>query len=288
MLNENNKGYVLVFLTGVLWGTIGLFVSEMAKAGSSPELTSFLRMGLGLVIMLIIICFRHGVKSLMLDAKTFAVCIIIGVLCNGIYNICNSLSVIHNGVAVASVLMYTAPIFTALAARILFKERITRRKIFALILNIIGCILVVTGGNFVDFNINLRGVLYGIGAGFCYGMSPIAGKAAASSKRAEPVVIAAWSYFFAALFIFIFARPEFNILNFKILWIGFLFAVIPTAMAYILYYSALARVKSAARVPVVASIEPVTAALIGVLIYHESLGLANFAGIAIVIISIMI
>ena len=285
-LNESNKGYLLVFFTGVLWGTIGLFVSEMAKAGSSPELTSFLRMALGLVIMLVIICFQHGLKSLMLDAKTFAVCIIIGVLCNGIYNIFNSLSVINNGVAVASVLMYTAPVFTALAARLLFKERITRRKIFALILNIIGCVLVVTGGNFVDFNLNLRGILYGIGAGFCFGMSAIAGKAAAS--HAKPVVIAAWSYFFAALFILIFAKPDFSILNFKILWIGFLFAVIPTAMDYILYYPGLARVKSAARVPVVASIEPVTAALIGLLIYHESLGIANFAGIAIVIISIMI
>ena len=285
MLNEN-KGYVFIFITGILWGTIGLFVAEMAKAGSSPELTSFLRMALGLLIMLAITIFKYGVKSLIIDLKTFMLCAVIGVVCNGIYNICNSLSVINNGVAVASVLMYTAPIFTALASRIIFKESITRKKIFALILNIIGCILVVTGGNFVNININFKGVMYGVGAGFCYGMAAIAGKAA--SGRANAFVINTWGYFFAAVFILIFTRPDFEILNLKILWIGFLFAVIPTALAYIIYYKGLERVKSTARVPVVASIEPVTAALIGVLFYHEALGAANLAGVALVIISIML
>lgn len=285
MLNEN-KGYIFIFITGILWGTIGLFVAEMAKAGSSPELTSFLRMALGLLIMLVITIFKYGVKSLIIDLKTFMICAVIGVVCNGIYNICNSLSVINNGVAVASVLMYTAPIFTALASRIIFKEKITGKKIFALILNIIGCILVVTGGNFVNININLRGVMYGVGAGFCYGMAAIAGKAA--SGRANAFVINTWGYFFAAVFILIFTRPDFEILNLKILWIGFLFAVIPTALAYIIYYKGLERVKSTARVPVVASIEPVTAALIGVMLYHEALGAANLAGIVLVIISIML
>lgn len=288
MFNKNAelKGYLAVFVTGILFGTIGIFVAEMARAGSSAELTSFLRMSLGTFIMIALTIFKYGVKSLFIDLKTLFVCALIGVICDGIYNIFNSLSVVANGVAVASVLMYTAPVFTSLGARILFKEKFTSRKIFALILNIIGCILVVTGGKFSLENISLYGLLCGIGAGFCYGMSAIIGKIA--SSRANAFVINTWAYFFAAIFILIFTRPDFEILNLKILEIGFLFALIPTAIAYILYYYGLANIKETSKIPIITSLEPVTAVLIGVMLYHENLGFINLAGIAAVIISIII
>ena len=69
---------------------------------------------------------------------------------------------------------------------------------------------------------------------------------------------------------------------------GFLYGLIPTALAYIVYYNALKIIKDTGKVPVIASIEPVTAVLIGMTVYGEELGTANFAGVIVVLGSILI
>ena len=55
-----------------------------------------------------------------------------------------------------------------------------------------------------------------------------------------------------------------------------------------MYYIGLKKVEDTGRVPVIASIEPVTAVLIGMLIYNEEMGTANFIGVAVVLLSIII
>ena len=191
-----------------------------------------------------------------------------------------------NGMAIACVLMYTAPVFTALASRLIFHERITGRKIFALAVNIVGCILTVTGGNISgDINFSLLGLVAGIGTGFCYGMAAIIGKAA--GDKTDATLFNTYSYLFATIFLIIFMRPSIN-LDAKILGTGFLYGLIPTSLAYVVYYNGLRRISDSSRVPVIASIEPVTAVLIGMLVYGEELGVMNFAGVAIVLASILI
>lgn len=37
-----NSGYALIFSSGMLWGTIGLFVKQMEESGSTPAITCFL------------------------------------------------------------------------------------------------------------------------------------------------------------------------------------------------------------------------------------------------------
>ena len=79
------------------------------------------------------------------------------------------------GVAISSVLMYLAPVWTAVMAMIFFKEKLRSHQNFALVLNLLGCILMVTGGNFTDFNISGLGLALGLLAGFLYGLSTING-----------------------------------------------------------------------------------------------------------------
>ena len=51
---------------------------------------------------------------------------------------------------------------------------------------------------------------------------------------------------------------------------------------------ALENIRDTGKVPVIASIEPVTALIIGVVLYGERIGAVNFTGIAVVLISIII
>ena len=150
----------LIFLAGILWGTIGIFEKTFLISGSEGSLSIFLRMFFAFSITFLISIFRDY-KRLLIDKSTLTVCFLLGIISNGIFNIFYSNSIRLNGMAIAAVLMYTAPIFTSLASRILFHENFSRYKIISLILNILGCVLTVTGGNIFNPEISIYGVLCG-------------------------------------------------------------------------------------------------------------------------------
>ena len=276
---------LLIFTAGVLWGTIGIFVNELNSLGANSSLICFLRMFFAFLIIFAFAFLKHGKNFFITDKKILLLCAGLGLISHGFFNVCYTASIKLNGMGVACVLMYSAPVFTAIASRIFFKEKISNLKIFALGLNILGCILTVTGGNIFNNSFSLIGILAGIGTGFGYGMAPIFGTAA--GKKTDALIMSAYSYFFAALFLILFNRPEFNI-NIKILGTGFLYGLIPTSLAYLIYFNGLKKIKDTSKVPVIASIEPITAVLIGMLIYNEQVYAANFIGVAVVFLSIVI
>ena len=276
---------LLIFGAGILWGTIGLFVNELNALGASGSLISFMRMLFALVVMTAAALAKHGRGIILRDKKALLFCALIGIISNGLFNIFYTTSIRLNGMGTASVLLYTAPVFTAIASRLLFHEKFTPLKVFALGLNIAGCILTVTGGDFSGSSVNILGVLAGLGSGFGYGMAAVFAKMA--GKRTDALLVSVYGYLFAAVFLFMFARPEFAG-GAKVAGLGFLYGLIPTACAYLVYYIGLSKIRDTSRVPVIASIEPVTAIIIGAVIYGERIGTANFIGVAVVLISIII
>ena len=277
-----------VFIAGILWGTIGVFVKGLASLGADGALTGLLRMFWAFVIILAVAIVKHGRNVILHDRRTLLLCILLGLLSNGIFNILYTASIKINGMGIASVLMYTAPVFTAIASAAIFREKFSPVKISALCVNIIGCILTVTGGNFSGSSINIAGILAGIGSGFCYGMAAVIGRLA--GERTDAITVSAYSYLSAWIFIALFTRPNVSLAlgSPEILGLGFLYGLVPTVFAYVVYYNALKVIPDTAKVPVIASIEPVTAVLIGTIIYSEEIGTANLIGVAVVLISIII
>lgn len=279
---------IQIFMAGLLWGTIGIFVKGLSSLGADGALISFMRMGSALIIALAIGIFMHGRKIIIHDKKTVLYCFLLGILCNGMFNISYTASIRLNGMGIACVLMYTAPVFTALGSWLIFRERFTPSKILALAVNIAGCVLTVTGGDFSGSNVSLMGILAGLGSGFGYGMAAVIGRLA--GEKADSIIVSVYSYFAAALFLLIFMRPDISMaVNTPgIMGLGFLYGLIPTALAYVVYYNGLKKVNDTSKVPVVASVEPVAAVLIGSLIYNEAIGAVNLIGVAVVLISIII
>ena len=71
-----------------------------------------------------------------------------------------------------------------------------------------------------------------------------------------------------------------------LIW-SFLFALIPTSIAYIIYYKGVQKITESSKVPVYASAETIVAAVLGVLLLHEQIGVINILGILMVIASIL-
>lgn len=289
--NENKNfeyiGYGLVFLAGALWGTIGLFVKQMQANGADALQISFLRVSFAFLLMLFITMVKNGRNSFAVSKKALFYSMLLGVVCHGVYNIFYCYAVMLAGVTISAVLLNVAPVFTFLVSAICFSEKADLRKIVALVINVIGCILAATGGKIDVKTFALTGVLCGVGAGICYGMTAIFGRYAA--ENTDPFVMSTYSYFFAAVLLLIPSAPwkDISVLtNSKVLWYGFLLALIPTAIAYVLYYYGLQRITESSKVPVIASIETVVAAILGIMVYHETIGKFNILGIIAVLISI--
>ena len=289
MKREGQRGgYLLILLAGLLWGGIGLFVKQLERCGSTPALTAFLRMAFAFVLFLPACAARGGLRSLRLGRRELIFCALQGLVCYGLFNMLYSLSVTLVGVSVGAVLLYTAPVFTLLFSLVLFREPFTLRKLAAILLNILGCALTATGGRVDGGSLSLRGILIGVGAGFCYALTPIFGHY--GSRRMDPMPMALYSYLFAAVFLLLRLRPwtgELRLGGGVLLW-GALFALMPTVLAYFLYYRGLRLVREPSRVPVVASVETVAAALLGTLVYHDRLGAAGILGILLVVGSIAV
>lgn len=285
---NNFIGSFEILATGIIWGFIGFFVKELSLLGSSAELSAFFRVFFAFVFALVVSLIKYGPSGFRLTKVELFWCALNGILTQGLFNIALNLSVEYTGVTIATILEYTSPVFNAIISYIAFKEKLGIKKNLILLLNIVGCIVAATGMDFTFKTISLFGIIMGILGGFLYGASPVLGKYA--NRNPHLFVVIAYNEFFASLFMLIFIRP-FSTVNFisTKMWIyGIMYGVLITGCAYMFYYDGVKRLTELNKVPVLASIETVVAALVGFILYKEKLNIYNYLGIVIVLISIVL
>ncbi len=186
--------------------------------------------------------------------------------------------------AVASILLYTAPSIVVILSAILWKEPVTKKKLLALLLTLLGCALVC--GVFAgDLTVTPAGVLLGLGAGFFYALYSIFGRYALRAGY-DARTTTVWTFVFAGVGSLFFIRPaELAELGAApSLWLGALGLVAGATVApYLLY----ARVESG-KASIMASLEPVVATLVGVLVFQEAMSGLTLLGIVCVLAGVVI
>ena len=289
MKNNQAGKYTLIMVSGCLWGTIGLFIKLLDNAGSSPAYTTFLRMGFAFLILAAAALIKEGAGSFRIGKRTLITCMLMGVVSMSINNLCYTNAVSMLGMSLGAALLYMAPVFTAIESRIIFSENIGKHKIAAIALNVIGCTLAATGGDFSGIHVSAAGILFGVGAAFAYSTQNIFGRLA--TDDAPPFTVAAYNFMFAALFTLLAARPFSGVgdpLDPGILLYGFLFALIPTAAAYLLYFVGISGLTESSKVPVLCSLELVVAAILGAAVFSERISVGMAAGIGMIFVSIIV
>ncbi|MDO4481662.1 MAG: DMT family transporter [Bacillota bacterium] len=288
-ISEEKKGYALIFLAGALWGTIGVFVKLLISTGAGSGTVSFCRMLFAFILILGFGLVKKGPAVMKIEKRTLVSCIFMALFCQALYNMAYTEAIDNLGMAMGAVLLYTAPVFTAFFALLIFGERFSKTKSIALAVNIAGCTLAVTGGNFGETVFSFYGICMGLGAAVLYSLSAIIGRFA--SEEGDPVTVAVYVFLFASVFAGIFTRPWQNMsetadINFLVFAV--LYALIPTVAAYLIYYKGLGMVTESSRVPVFASVETVVAAVLGAAVFGENMNAVKGVGIILVMISIYI
>ncbi|MBE6041660.1 MAG: hypothetical protein E7220_03955 [Clostridiales bacterium] len=290
MKNEQTKGYLMVLMAGSLWGTIGLFATLLSNFGVAAAPVAFFRMLSATIMLALILLFKgKGTSLFRISRRGFISCMLVGFISQALYNICYMNTIEQGGMATAAVFLYTSPVYVAVISSLLFHEPLTKNKIAAIIINIVGCILTVTGGDFSDMRISGFGIVMGILSGFTYALLPILSRTGADDEN--PFTAAFYGQALGALLLFFLIRPWNGIgtaFTLPILLVFFGFGIVPSAMGYIVYYGGISKITETSRIPVLASVETVVAAIIGLVVFGQGLSIAKIIGIALVLISIAV
>jgi len=185
------RGAFLVLVAAALWGTLGVSYKLATEGyGLTPLTVVFWRaalaaLSLGLFLGLVLPLLGRGVgflKARRADLPLFAAFGLLGITA---FYLLYIYAVVLAGVTVAVVLLYTAPVFVAVMAWRWLGEGFGPRKALALTLTFLGCLLVARAYDLQTFQLNALGILCGLGSAFTYALYSILGKV--SLRRGVPI-----------------------------------------------------------------------------------------------------
>ncbi len=278
--------YLRILAAAALWGIIGIWNRQLMALGLSPTGIVAVRNFGGMALLAAIFAVKD--RSVFRVRKEhwkyfFGTGIISVVLFTVCYFSCQKLC----SLAVASILLYTAPSFVVVMSAILWKEPVTKKKLSALLLTLIGCALVC--GLFAgDLRVTLPGILLGLGAGFFYALYSIFGRYALAHYDSMTVTV--WTFLFAGPASLLLVKPAemTAVLAQPKAWLlAAALVVFSTVLPYILYTGGLAKVE-AGKASIMASLEPVVASLMGVVLFSEPMGVQTLLGIGCVLAGVYI
>lgn len=271
------RGYLYVLLAALMWGLIGPISKFVFAEGVTPLETAFWRAVFTWGMFAI---HARCIGAVTVQKRDVPSLVLFGVLCVSVFYGAYQLAVQDVGAALASVLLYTAPAWVALMSWLMLGERMTPVKIGAVAMTLCGVWLVSAGPGLLEggANITVLGLLFGLTSGFTYALYYIFGKLYLGRYQTPTLFLYALPLGAALLFPFIDFAPKTPRAWFFLL----VLAGCSTYGAYSVYYHGLKRLE-ATRAAVVATLEPVMAALLAYLWWDEELGLLGYAGSALII-----
>lgn len=287
-MGEKSKGYVFIAIAGLLWATLGLFGKFLMGNGLTSEQVAFTRLFFGFIVLGVYSSIRTP-QILKINKKGIIYSVIIGIICQAMFNLCYFKAIDIAGVSIAAVLLYTSPLFLAIFSKLCYKENITRSKLFSLILCFIGAIMAVTGGRLDFQGLNAFGLLLGVLSAIAYALMPTISKNALKEFSSSTILV--YSFLFGAIFMIPSSRP-WEILNYAkdldVLSCMLMLGIVPAALAYIFYAAGISKGVELSVAGVVASVELVGSVIIGCTILGESFSLGKLFGVMLMLISAVV
>ncbi|MCL4462386.1 MAG: DMT family transporter [Firmicutes bacterium] len=286
-MNKSQLGFIFVLLAGALWGTTGTVTKYIYDYGVEPLSLALLRTSISFVSLYLFAVLTG--RRVHLKKKDIPFFLAFGAVSVAAFNLFYLSAIQLTTVSTAVVLLYTAPAFSMLTARLVLKESMTTRKLFALILTFAGIFLVVGAYRPGHVLLNVPGMLAGLGAGLTYGVYSIFTKSA--FKRGygplETVIVALGS----GLVFLLFARPPWHLLPLLseplALWLlVVIMAVFSTMLAYLFFATGLVHV-AAGKATLVAAVEPVVAIVVAIIFLGETMNLLQFIGVVAVLAAVL-
>ena len=277
MLRTRDKGfaYGAAISAAVLMGSLGIFVRNISADGM---IIAFARLSLGFIFLLGYLGLN---RNLRVAKVSFSPYLVASGLSMGLCVWSYIKAIAHTSLANAVFLLYLGPLLAAGFAYFLLREKIALPSILLMSLAFVGCLFVLQ----FDFSLsraNALGYIYGLLSAFCYALIIITNRKIPA--QVSPLGRSFYQLLIAALSLSPFLAGHNIHLSFQdlpwLLAVGFFQGFLGlTLMIFAI------RHLTAYEYGILSYLEPVTASLIGVVIYAEPMSLRQALGGSLIILS---
>ncbi len=272
-----------VVLATLCWGLSGGIGSMLISGGWNAFVVSFYRGAVGLVFVLAWLILRPGGSGLT-NRRLWFWSVIAGLGVAGNFTF-YFVSIAQGNVAVAATLMYSAPVFVYIVSFVLKLERPTAFKLTAIAVVMVGIVLLTKMYDIDALDLTVVGVAAGLLAGLSYGLFIFAFSYAAPHGSPQAILSIAFSVLTLMLLwstdtaeiIAVPASPD--------VFLFVLLGVLGAGLSFVLYIIGL-RHTTPTDASIVAMVEPVTAALFGVVVLNVALAGPQLIGMALILITV--
>ncbi len=287
-MDQHLKGYLMVAGAAICFGVVGIPGKILLDHQIPPLTIGLWRLLLGFIMLFLFLLIKNP-QLLKIDKKGLIYCALLGLVSNALQNFFYFNALQRTTMATTTVLLYTAPVFIIIMARIFYKELLTPVKVISLFLCIGGCFLTITGGDLAVLKLSLLGVLMGIGSGFCFAFLTIFSRALLDSYNQLTIIL--YAFGFGTLFLMLFVNPVGIFrqnLNLKI-WLTLLsIGFVSTVLSYVLYVTGISSGIESSKTGIISTFEVVVSVVCAFIFFDEKIFGWKLIGILMVIASVII
>jgi drug/metabolite transporter (DMT)-like permease len=281
-------GALAALSAGIIWGLLGLFVRELDAMGITPMQMTCMRYMIVLLAVFLFILFK-GRSMFRTNWNSFAVFLVMGVVGTILNSVCYFSSMSMISLSLAAVLQYDAPFLVILLSVPILHEKLTKRKMIAVIGAFTGCVL-CTGVLTAEGPFDLWGIFLGAFSGFCFCLYTIGSKVESSKGTPLPTIL-----FYTSLICVVGLAPvcdlptaiDMTIHDPTLLALIVGTGVFVTLLPFVLFNWSMEKIE-AGKASVITYIEVVAATVVGLLYYNEAIGLESVAGILLILVSLIL
>lgn len=274
----------LVALAALCWGLSGGIAAMLMDGGRDPFVVSFCRGAIGFLLILAWLFLRPRDSGLG-NARLWFWSVLAGLGVAGNFTF-YFISIAQGSVAVAVTLMYSAPVIVYLVSFACRLESPTRGKLIAIALVMLGILLLTQVYNTSLDGITLLGITTGLLAGLCYAVFIFGFKYAAPRGSPQAVLSIAFAVVTITLLPWAAGADRAIVVpGASELPLFILLGVLGAGLSFALYVIGLKQVTPTVA-SIVAMIEPVTAALFGVIVLGENLAASQVLGIVLILLTV--
>ena len=273
--------YIVVLVGAMLWGTTGTAQTFMPQT-IHPLAVGASRLAVGGFTLLIILLVMRKIdfRNWPWRATIYAA------VSMAVFQYLFFSSVRLTGVAIGTVVTIgSAPVFSGLIEWVVLKRRPTRVWLSATLLAIVGCGLLFL--NKEGIVVNPIGIAMSLGAGSLFAVYAIVNKDVLDKVAAVPAVAVIFSLSAMMLLPFLFLFETEGLMTGRGIAVVLYLGIATTSVAYILFSYGLKRIPSSSAVTLSLA-EPLTAAVLSVLVVGERLNGTSWMGVVLLLGGILV
>lgn len=280
MNKKNVLSYLMLISSMLIFGTIGIFRRYIPLSSGS---LAFARGLIGALFLLVFIKITGHRVEKNLEKKKLVILVISGMLI-GINWMLLFEAYNYTTVATATLCYYMQPTIVILLSPLIFREKITVKKLLCAAVAMVGMVLVSGIADGVGIrSVDGKGIVFGIGAAFVYAVIVILNKKVQVEDAYTKTII---QLFAAAVIMvpYLLLTEDFGSisLDVKAILMIVIVGIIHTGIAYALYFGSMNQLKVQS-IAVLSYIDPVSALLFSFVILHESMTILGVIGAVLII-----